>query len=155
MDWIARLDAVRDRLHALAARELRGLTPADPSTGERWESGQVWAHLAEFGDYWLDELDCVLHATKWPVPFGRVKTDAGRIAAIERDRSVAVPELVARIDRSMARLEDQLRRMTNYDWEKTGLHSTLGVMSIDDQLQHFHIGHYEEHADQLDSLSTP
>ena len=113
----------------------------------------MWAHVAEFGDYWLDELEQVLTATKWPVPFGRIKTDAGRIAAIERDRAVPIPELAARIDASIARLVDRLRRMTNYDWEKTGLHSTLGVLSIDDQLQHFHVGHYEEHADQLESLA--
>jgi hypothetical protein len=23
---------------------------------------------------------------------------------------------------------------------------------VDDQMQHFHVGHYEEHADQLESL---
>ena len=30
---------------------------------------------------------------------------------------------------------------------------TLGQMTIDRQLDEFHIGHYEEHADQLDSIA--
>jgi hypothetical protein len=42
--------------------------------------------------------------------------------------------------------------MTNDDWSRTGKHETLGVMDLDAQLAHFHVGHYEEHADQLDSI---
>jgi hypothetical protein len=40
--------------------------------------------------------------------------------------------------------------MTNDDWACTGNHETLGVMDLPTQLTHFHVGHYEEHADQLD-----
>ena len=40
--------------------------------------------------------------------------------------------------------------MTDEDWARTGRHETLGVMDLDAQLRHFHVGHYEEHADQLD-----
>ncbi len=150
-DWIDRLDAVQARLHALAERDLNGLTGPDAKTGEQWEAAQVWAHLAEFGDYWLDELDKVLAGA---TTFGRIKTDPARIAAIARDRSVPLPELVCRIDASLARLAAQLRNMTDDDWARTATHQTLGEMTIDDQLQHFHVGHYEEHADQLESLTV-
>ena len=150
MNWLERLDAVEARLHSLAQRELNGLTSADEQSGERWEAGQVWAHLAEFGDYWLGELDKVLAGA---AEFGRTKKDPERIAAIERDRNTDRAALVARVDAAIARLRARLVAMTDDDWKKSSHHSTLGDMTIDDQMQHFHVGHYEEHADQLESLT--
>ena len=45
------------RLAEHAARPLpAGLTDPDPGAEERWEAGQVWAHLAEFPGYWLDQI---------------------------------------------------------------------------------------------------
>src|SRR5205085_993163 len=88
---LARLRAVQARLdeHA-AAGAPPGLTEPDPGGTERWEAGQVWAHLAEFPAYWLGQIQHILErrlaGDPEPVPFGRTKTDAARIAAIERDR---------------------------------------------------------------------
>ena len=45
--------------------------------------------------------------------------------------------------------------MTDADWSACGRHETLGVMDLDRQLRHFHVGHYEEHADQLDLDERP
>ena len=150
MSWLERLDAVRARLDALAERDLHGLTSPDEKTGEQWEAGQVWAHLAEFGDYWLGELDKVLAGA---TEFGRVKTDPERIAAIERDHHTPLPELIARVHASMGRLRWRLASLPDDAWALTSHHQTLGDMTIDDQMQHFHVGHYEEHADQLESLT--
>ena len=44
--------------------------------------------------------------------------------------------------------------MTDEDWARTGRHETLGVMDLAAQLRHFHVGHYEEHADQLDLIAS-
>jgi hypothetical protein len=150
VNWVERLDAVRARLDALAPRDLDGLTSPDEKTGEQWEAGQVWAHLAEFGDYWLGELDKVLTGAE---TFGRTKTDPERIAAIARDRNTDRGALVARVHASMDALRARLTSLTDDDWKRVSRHSTLGDMSIDDQMQHFHVGHYEEHADQLESLT--
>jgi hypothetical protein len=98
----------------------------------------------------LGELDKVLAGA---TSFGRVKTDPERIAAIERDRTTALPELIGRVHASMDRLRERLVAMTDDDWKRSSRHSTLGDMSIDDQMQHFHVGHYEEHAEQLESLT--
>lgn len=149
MNWIERLDAVELRLRALASASLSGLTAPDEPSGEQWEAGQAWAHLAEFGDYWLAELDKVLAGA---TEFGRIKTDPVRIAAIEDGRNVPTVEHFATVERSIAALRARLVAMTDADWARTARHQTLGAMSIDDQLQHFHVGHYEEHADQLESL---
>jgi hypothetical protein len=149
VNWIERLDAVRARLETLAKRDLSGLTAPDEATGEQWEAGQVWAHLAEFGDYWLAELERVLDGA---AEFGRVKSDPVRIAAIDAGRHRPLPELVAETTGAMGRLRDRLEAMTDDDWKRVSHHQTLGDMTIDDQMQHFHVGHYEEHADQLESL---
>jgi hypothetical protein len=148
-DWIARLDAVRARLRTLAERDLQGLTSPDEATGEQWEAGQVWAHLAEFGHYWLGELENVLGGAE---EFGRVKADPTRVAAIEAGRHLPVSTHVAIVERALDDLRDRLVAMTDDEWKKSGRHSTLGVMDIDAQMRHFHVGHYEEHADQLESL---
>ncbi len=68
-----------------------GLTAADEPTGEQWEEGQVWAHLAEFGAYWRRELRLIVDAgSDDPVPFGRTKRDPHRIAMIEAHRATPV-----------------------------------------------------------------
>jgi hypothetical protein len=89
-ELIGRLRSVERRLVEHAEAEDRGLpaglTAPDPGGEERWEAGQVWAHVAEFPAYWLGQVRRVLAGGPDPVPFGRVKTDPDRLAAIERDR---------------------------------------------------------------------
>src|SRR5438552_1680541 len=51
--FLTRLDAVELRLDAHARSEPpTGLTDPDPPTGEQWDAGQVWSHLAEILYYW-------------------------------------------------------------------------------------------------------
>jgi hypothetical protein len=149
-DWLVRLDAVEARLKSLASRDLPGLTSADEATGEQWEAGQVWAHLAEFGAYWLGELDKVLTGAP---EFGRIKSDPVRVAAVESGRGLPVSTHVAQVERAIAALRARLESMSEADWRRVSHHQTLGDMTMDDQMQHFHVGHYEEHADQLESLA--
>jgi hypothetical protein len=151
--WAARLDAVAARFAALAAATLAGLTEADARTGERWDAGQVWAHTAEFPAYWLGELAKVVDAYAGePVPFGRVKTDPDRVAAIERDRRVAVTDLSARIHTGIAAVGERLAALPESAWQARGVHSTLGVMSLERIVEEFLVGHLEEHVAQLESL---
>jgi hypothetical protein len=59
---IARMQAAEERLAAHAAAQRPGLTRADEATGERWEQGQVFAHLAEFPTYWVGQIRAILAA---------------------------------------------------------------------------------------------
>jgi len=153
-EWLGRLDAVLERLRAHVDAEHAGRTRSDPGGTERWDAGQVWAHMAEFGDYWLAQLKVVLDArSDEPVPFGRVKSDPVRIAAIEDGRARSPEEQLATIERSAGELRAVLIALTDADWERVGVHSKLGEMTIDRQFDEFHIGHYEQHADQLDSIA--
>ncbi|HEV7679487.1 MAG TPA: hypothetical protein VGQ42_13055 [Candidatus Dormibacteraeota bacterium] len=162
-EFLARLDAVERRLaqHAHASEAAPGphrLTEADPGTGEQWQWGQVWAHLAEFVPYWMAQASHVLTASGGvdhePVPFGRVKSNPERIAAIERDRAVAVDQLWARLQGQIAALRAFLSEMTAREWAARGLHPTLGVMDMPHLLDEFLVGHLEQHAAQLGGLAS-
>jgi hypothetical protein len=154
---LQRLDAVEQRLDALARTPRDAVTgrhtDPDPPTGETWEWGQVWAHLAEFIPYWLDQArDVVTHYGGEPVPFGRTKSDAGRIAAIERDRDVDVATLASRLHGQIGDARVFLRELPDGAWSVRGQHPTLGVMDLAHILDEFVVGHLEQHAAQLDAL---
>jgi DinB superfamily len=151
---IARMDDVEQRLAEHAAAPLpSGLAEPDPGAEERWEAGQVWAHLAEFPAYWLAEAQRVIaRPTQPPVPFGRVKTDAGRVGAIERDRHTDPEALLARVRASLAEVSDAIRSWDAETWQLRGVHPVRGEMPVERIIERFVVEHLEEHADQLESL---
>lgn len=153
---LERLDAVERRLDALAARDdrLTGLTAADPATGEQWEAGQVWAHLAELVGYWLEQARRVIETrSPDPTPFGRVKSNPERIAAIERDRATAVATLSDRVRQQIGAARQFLHDREPRDWEARGLHQAQGVMTLERIMEEFVVGHLEQHAEQLEGLA--
>jgi hypothetical protein len=153
---LTRLSAVERRLAEHASAPLpAGTTEPDPDGEERWEAGQVWAHLAEFPAYWLHQAQRVIaQPTHEPVPFGRVKTDAGRIEAIERDRHTDPAALLERVRQSLAELTDAARAWPKGAWQLRGAHPTRGEMPVERIVEHFIVEHLEEHADQLDALAN-
>jgi hypothetical protein len=154
-DLMRRLDAVESRLQERAGAEIApdALTPADPPTGERWEAGQVWAHLAEFIPYWMGEAERVVEqGGDEPVAFGRTKSDPERLAAIERDRDRDRRLLWNRIAGDLARLRAFLGGLDRSAWRARGLHATLGEMDLGRLVDEFLVGHLEQHAVQLDGL---
>ncbi len=154
-ELVDRLDAVEARLRGLAGDLPGGLTEPDPPTGERWDAGQVWAHVAEFPAYWLDQIRGILAADgmRQPVPFGRTKTDPGRVGAIERDRHEPPSALVLRATTGIAETRDFIRRIARETWSARGLHPVLGEMELGRILDQFIVRHLEEHADQLERLA--
>lgn len=156
-DFAARLARAERRLREHAAQPLpSGLTDPDPGASERWQAGQVWAHLAEFPAYWLDQAQRVLAAeragTPQPIPFGRTKADAGRIAAIERERHTDPAELLRRVVADLGKVAAALAEMPRPALEVRGLHPTRGEMAVSGIIGEFIVDHLEEHADQLDGL---
>lgn len=154
--FLERLDVVEARLAAAAAREPApgALTEADPSSGERWDRGQVWAHLAEFIPYWIAQTRPVISGrpSGVPVRFGRTHADPERIGAIERDRREPVTELWAATREHIAELRAFLGELSPDEWLAVGHHPTRGAMSVSQIIEDFLIGHLEQHADQLEGL---
>ena len=155
-DVFARLDTVERRLATHAGGAIpTGLTEPDPGGDERWEAGQVWAHIAEFVPYWHSELESVIAAYDGdPVPFGRIKTDPGRIAAIEMGRHDPLPESFERVREAIAGLRRYLDRLTSAEWNAVGRHQTRGDMDVEAIVERFVVAHLEEHAEQLDGLAA-
>jgi hypothetical protein len=156
-ELIERMTLVERRYTDHAAKPLpAGLSDPDPGETERWEAGQVWAHVAEFPDYWLAQAATIVAADPAddPVPFGRTKTDAGRLDAIERDRHTDPAALLTRVRDSLIEVSDTLRSWPDEAWTRQGLHPVRGPMAIDAIIERFIVAHLEEHADQLDGIAA-
>jgi DinB superfamily len=151
---VARMaDAERRLVEHASAPVPSGLTEPDPGGEERWEAGQVWAHVAEFPGYWLDQVERVVaNGADEPVAFGRVKTDAGRVGAIERDRHEDPEALLARARAALARATDTARALSLEAWQRRGSHPVRGELTVLEIIERFIVEHLEEHADQLDRL---
>jgi hypothetical protein len=154
-DLLARLDAAEARMAALSVDPPPGLTDADPATGERWDAGQAWAHVAEFVPFWQGELEKVVAAhSSEPVPFGRTKEDPGRVGYIEANRNEPPTEQMARLAGSLTLMRGFLATLSEADWSARGLHPRLGEMTVAAIVDRFTVAHLEEHADQLEKLKT-
>jgi len=120
-DLLARLDAAEARMAALALDPPPGLTDADPATGEQWDAGQAWAHVAEFVPFWQGETEKVVTAYAGePVPFGRSKDDPGRVGYIRENRNEPPGEQMARLAGALMLFRQYLATLSNTDWSARG-----------------------------------
>ncbi len=148
------LERAEQRLVALSAEQPSGLTEPDAGATERWDAGQVWAHIAEFVPYWQRQLEVVVGAhSAAPVPFGRTKTDPDRIATIERNRNAPIADQMAATRSSLSAFEAYLHGLSAEDWQAVGVHSVRGQMDVRAIVEFFVIHHLEEHVAQLDGLA--
>ncbi len=150
-DAVRRLRAAAARLRTSADTDPTRLTGADPATGERWDRGQVLSHCAEMIPYWAREVEQLVLAGGDTV-FGRVKTDAERIARIAAGRAEDSDRLLDAVDAGVDSVDRLLERLTPADLELVGRHSTLGSMTVSKIVGEFLVEHLEQHADQLESL---
>ena len=114
-----------------------------------WGPRETLAHISEMLPFWLGEIERILAGSTEPVPFGRVASNELRIGVIERDRSLPLRELFGRIEGDAARLTRRLAELSAAEVERTGVHPTLGVLTVGQAAQRFVAGHLEEHAAQF------
>ena len=69
-----------------------------------------------------------------------------------RDRSTPTKELWVRLFTDLDELRRLIGELRPEDWERQGLHQTLGVMAMPRIFEEFLVGHLESHARQLESL---
>ncbi len=114
-----------------------------------WGVREVLAHLVEMIPYWTDEAGRILAGPAEPAPFGRVATDAYRLAVIERERTLPASVLLARIADEVEVSLRRVERMSEADLARRGLHPKRGPMSVAEILERFVADHLAEHAAQL------
>ena len=90
------------------------------------------------------------------MPFGRTADDPLRLGVIDRDRSLPLRVLFARIDAGLGGWAERLATLTPGERERIGVHPRLGEMPAPAILERFVLGHAEDHVAQLtDILGTP
>jgi hypothetical protein len=147
---MATLDGLRPSLEAGAPWPLAVRFDDDPEAS--WGPNEVLAHVAEMLPFWLGEVERILAGPPDPVPFGRVGTDPVRIAIIERDRSLPIGELYARIHNDLERWADRLKTLAPAQLEKIGMHPRLGEMSVEAIVERQVVHHVDEHVRQLEAI---
>jgi hypothetical protein len=151
-----RLEAASDRLRGLATRlESGGPWPLaerfDHAPEAAWGPRETLAHLEEMLSFWLGEAERVIDMSDGPAPFGRVATDGLRLAVIERDRTLPIRELVARVQNGITRWRTRWAELDDTDRGRTGVHATLGGLQVAEIGTRFVAHHLEEHLDQLEA----
>ena len=153
-DFLQRLAAVEVRLRDLSRKRLDGRTDPDSATGESWDAGQIWAHLADFVPYWISQVERVLAAdSPDPVPFGRARANADH-PAMERDRHQGPNALWHDAKEDLSDLRALLGDISERAWQTKGVHPTRGVITVQQLIEELLIGHLEHHATQLEGLEA-
>ena len=151
-----------DRRLAVAIDRLAGLAGAlqhgepwplaarfDHTPEAAWGPREILAHLEEMLPYWLGEAERILASPEAPATFGRVASDELRLAVIERDRTLPVPELVARTQVGVERWRQRWRELDQELRTRAGNHVALGELTVTDIATRFATSHLEGHLDQL------
>jgi len=159
-DPLARLAASRVTFVALQPRVAAGEPwPLAEDFGigpeASWGPREVLAHTCEMLFYWMGEYERIVEANRARgngIPFGRTATDAVRIGILERDRTVPLRELFARIDLGIGRWEARLATGTAGEGDAVGLHPSRGEMTADQVRDQMIVSHLQDHIDQLERI---
>jgi hypothetical protein len=118
-----------------------------------WGPREVLAHVGEMLPFWFGEMERVAAGDgNAPVPFGRIADDALRLGIIERDRTLPLPVLFARIDAGLLTWSDRIPTLTEVERARVGVHPRLGEVPAGSMLERFAIGHAEDHIAQLTDI---
>jgi hypothetical protein len=153
-DLDQRLAAATERLDRLGASlQAGGPWPLaerfDHAPEASWGPRETLAHLEEMLLYWLGEAERILDDPAGGATLGRVATNDVRLAIIERDRTLPIRELVARVRVGIERWRRYLQDLDPASRDRTGTHVTLGTVTVNDVATRFAVSHLEDHLDQL------
>jgi len=123
----------------------------DHSPEASWGPRETLAHIEEMLPYWLGEAERILDDPSGGASLGRVATNDVRVAIIERDRTLPIRELVARVQAGIERWRRRWLELDPASRERTGTHVSLGVVTVTDVATRFAVGHLEDHLDQLEA----
>jgi hypothetical protein len=132
----------------------RSPLPADARIGhdeDAWGPREVLAHVGEAVPFWLGEIERILAAdpASGPAPFGRTAADEARAMIIDRDRTLPVDFLLARLERDGAALGTRVGGLSPVDLARACRHPAWGDMTLVAMIERTLAGHLEGHVEQL------
>jgi hypothetical protein len=147
---VEKMRTARDNLVRMRSRVEMGAAPPDDLPRRRdWVDREILAHIDEMLPYWLGEIERVIAGTIEPVPFGREQTDLIRVLTVDRDRTLPVYELYARLDNSLERVLRRLLELDERQAARRGLHKQRGEMTVKQIVDTMLADHIEEHCKQM------
>ena len=147
---VERMRTARDNLVRMRNRiDLSAPPPDDLPRRREWVAREVLAHTVEMLPYWLGEIERIIAGPIEPVPFGRTPADLVRMLTVDRDRTLPMFELYARLDNSLERVLRRLLELDERQAARRGLHKTRGEMTVRQVVDVMLADHIEEHRKQL------
>jgi hypothetical protein len=147
---VERMRTARDNLVRMRGRvELSAPPPAGLPRRREWVGREILAHIDEMLPYWLGEIERVVAGPIEPVPFGRQPEDLVRMLTIDRDRTLPIYELYARLDNSLERVLRRLLELDERQVARRGLHKEHGEMTVRQIVDVMLADHIEEHCEQM------
>ena len=147
---VERMRTARDNLVRMRNRiDLSAPPPDDLPRRREWVAREVLAHTVEMLPYWLGEIERVIAGPIEPVPFGRTPADLVRMLTVDRDRTLPMFELYARLDNSLERVLRRLLELDERQAARRGLHKSRGEMTVRQIVDVMLADHIEEHYKQL------
>lgn len=147
---VERIRAARDRLARMRSKVELGPPPPDEIPRNRdWVAREILAHIDEMLPYWLGEIERILAGPVEPVPFGRIQGDLIRVMLVDRDRTLPVSELYARLDIEAERVTRRLGHLDERQCDRRGIGKQHGEMTVREIADQMLAGHLEEHCEQL------
>ncbi len=147
---VERMLTARDNLVRMRSRiDVSAPPPEDLPRRRDWVAREVLAHIVEVLPYWLGEIERVVAGRIEPVPFGRTPADLVRMLTVDRDRTLPIPELYARLDNSLERILRRLMELDERQAARRGLHKQRGEMTVRQIVDVMLAAHIEEHCQQL------
>ena len=145
--WAA-LQAAQPRVEAGAPWPLAD--KFDNSPEAYWFPPEVLAHVADLLERWLRVVNTIVDGSPEPVEFGHPSQD--RLAGIERNRRMTIPELYALIEGNIAAMRARLTQLSDMDLAKRARHVRKGETTLGEIVSDSVTGHIDEHARQIESL---
>jgi DinB superfamily len=149
-----RARTARERLHRIPATGPGELGAPDPATGERWHRGNVLGHVAEMLPFWTDQVRA---AAAGAGAIGRGEPGyQQRKDGIARGTRLSEDELRAQVEGGLDELDALLSTLTDEDLERPvayGRRDGSDEMTLGAALDQLLVRHFEEHLDQLETLT--
>jgi hypothetical protein len=121
-----------------------------------WSALQVIGHMVEMIPYWLQHCHRLITATHEPPQFGRTLDAPERLAGVERATTSDPDELLGQLKQAVEAAAQDIRRISEVERGKTGIHLRQGKMTVADMVEQLIIGHAEAHLVQVqDALRWP